>query len=309
MQYVSIGGVKSDKISIKCGVPQGSVLGPLLFLLYINDFSHCSKILDIHLFADDSNLFLSDKNLINRERVINCELVKVKDWLNANKLTLNVSKSNFVIFHSHKKKVNHNLNISINDVALEQKQNTKYLGIIMDSNLNLKNHVHQISAKVSKCIGILSKLRYYLDRTILKQLYYAFLYPYLTYGLVVWGNTYHTNIYPIIILQKRAIRIMTHSKFDDHTSPLFKSLNILKFTDLLFFHNALLMYQYHEKSLPPIFDDFFKPIYRIHSHNTRLASRSSLHIPQIRGAKYNQYIDDYNELRYKEIKIIISLFY
>ena len=120
MQHISIGGVKSDKISIKCGVPQGSVLGPLLFLLYINDFSNCSKIIDIHLFADDSNLFLSDKNLINIERVINCELVKVKDWLNANKLTLNVSKSNFVIFHSHKKKVNHNLKISINDVALEQ---------------------------------------------------------------------------------------------------------------------------------------------------------------------------------------------
>ena len=111
----------------------------------------------------------------------------------------------------------------------------------MDSNLNWKNHVHQISAKVSKCIGILSKVRYYLNRTILKQLYYAFLYPYLTYGLVVWGNTYHTNIYPIIILQKRAIRIMIHSKFDGHTSALFKSLNILKFTDLLFFHNALLV--------------------------------------------------------------------
>ena len=155
--------------------------------LYINDFSNCSKILDIHLFADDSNLLLSDKNLINLERVI--KLVKVKDLLNANKLTLNVSKSNFFIFHSHKKKVNHNLKISINDVALEQKQNTiKYLGIIIDSNLNWKNHVHQNSVKVSKCIGILSKLRYYLDRTILKQLYYAFLYLYLTYGLVAWGK-------------------------------------------------------------------------------------------------------------------------
>ena len=134
-------------------------LRSLEYLITLNDFSNCSKILDIHLFADDSNLFLSDKNLLNLERVINCELVKVKDWLNANKLTLNVSKSNFFIFLSYKKKVNHNLKISINDVALEQKQNTKYLGIITDSNLNWKNHVHQISAKVSKCIGILSKLR------------------------------------------------------------------------------------------------------------------------------------------------------
>ena len=103
-QFVSINNTCSSYLDITCGVPQGSVLGPLLFLIYINDFQRCSSKLDFHLFADDSNLFYASKSLSGSESIINAELVHVKTWLLANKLSLNITKSNFVIFHPHQKK-------------------------------------------------------------------------------------------------------------------------------------------------------------------------------------------------------------
>ena len=115
-------------------------------------------------------------------------------------------------------KINYETNITINGKVLECKQSTKYLGVIIDSNLSWK-HIHKISKKVARGIGILSKVRHYLNINILIQLYYSLIYPYLTYGLVVWANTYMTTLQPITVLQKRAIRTITFSKFDEHTSP------------------------------------------------------------------------------------------
>ena len=104
-QFVSIGNANPAQRNISCRLPQGSVLGPLLFLLYVNDFSNCSKILDFHIFSDDSNLFYAHKSLENLVQITNDELQKVNDWLCANKLSLNVDKSNFAIFHSHEKQL------------------------------------------------------------------------------------------------------------------------------------------------------------------------------------------------------------
>ena len=117
-QFVSIQNFESEYAYIKSGVPQGTVLGPLLFLLYINDFSNCSKILDFHLFADDSNLFYRDKNFKNMELILNQQLLKVSTWLGANQLSLNVSKSNFVIFHPPQKRLPFKIDISINNNLL-----------------------------------------------------------------------------------------------------------------------------------------------------------------------------------------------
>ena len=105
MQFVSLGSCKSDMLNISSGVPQGSVLGPILFLLYINDFSNCSTILDFHLFADDTNIFHRDKSLSNLESTINNQLSYVIDWLSSNKLTLNADKSSFIVFHPTLKKI------------------------------------------------------------------------------------------------------------------------------------------------------------------------------------------------------------
>lgn len=281
-QFVSLADANSDTLTITCGVPQGSVLGPLLFILYINDFHYASEMFDFHLFADDSNLFVAHKSLPNLQTIINEQLININMWLQANKLSLNVEKTNFVIFHPQQKKPNCTIEISINNKSIKEVNSLKYLGIIIDSNLNWKEHISAISSKISRSIGILSKIRHYLNINTLKQLYYSLIYPHLIYGLIIWGNTYKTNTKALTILQKKALRIMTFSKFDEHTNPIFIHLSILKFPDLITFQTAFFMYQFKNGLLPSGFDDFFTPVSHIHNYNTRLASKSSYHLPSIR---------------------------
>ena len=118
-QFVSLNGINSDYQTITCGVPQGSVLGPLLFLLYINDMPKCSNILEFHLFADDTNLFLNNPNIINLETDLNTELEKVSQWLYANKLSLNIDKTSFVVFHSPQRRILHNMNLRISNTSIK----------------------------------------------------------------------------------------------------------------------------------------------------------------------------------------------
>ena len=241
-QFVSLHGTNSEYQTLTCGVPQGSVLGPLLFLLYVNDICNCSSILEFHLFADDTNVFLSDTNIQKLELNLNIELGKVSHWLNANKLSLNIEKTSFVIFHPPQRKITYQMNLRISNNLIKQDRKVKYLGLIIDSNLNWKSHLHELGKKLARNIGILSKIRHFVNNSILYQLYYSLIYPLLTYGLLVWGNTYHTTLKPIITLQKRALRIITYSKPDEHSDPLFKQLELLKLVDLVVFHNALFMY-------------------------------------------------------------------
>ena len=281
-QLVSIGNVTSDLKPITCGVPQGSVLGPLLFLLYINDFSKSVPDLDFHLFADDSNLFCSHKSLQCLEAKVNVELNNVNNWLCVNKLSLNIDKSNFVIFHPSQKKVQYPINLIINYKILEEKKYVKYLGIIMDCNLNWKQHIHELSKKVSRSIGILSKLRHYVPQSILIQIYYSIVFPFLIYGVLIWGNTYKSNIYPLVILQKKAIRIITFSHFQSHTSPLFKKFNLLKLPDIVYLYTAVFMHQFHKGNLPEKFNNYFTLVSNQHSYNTRLASKATFILPLVR---------------------------
>ena len=129
-QCVKIGNIKSDYSTIKCGVPQGSVLGPLLFLLYLNDIASSSKILKFHQIADDTSIFYSHRELLILETTINKEMINISDWLLANKLNLNVKKSNFVLFRSKMHKRQDKINISINNEVLEEKIFAKYLGVL-----------------------------------------------------------------------------------------------------------------------------------------------------------------------------------
>ena len=140
-------------------------------MIYINDFQRCSSKLDFHLFADDSNLCYASKSLSGIRSIINAELVHVKTWLSANKLSLNIAKSNFVIFHPPQKKKTFNIRLSVNDKPLKEEPYIQYLGVMLDSHLNWKAHVSHVMKKTKRNIGLISKLRYFVNTNTLVSLY------------------------------------------------------------------------------------------------------------------------------------------
>ena len=232
-QFVNANGYNSFSLPVTCGVPQGSILGPLLFLLYVNDLPNTSSLLTFHLFADDTNLYFSSKSLNHLETILNCELKSVAEWMKCNRLAVNISKTNFILFHSSKLKPNQSLRIKIDDVYIKQVDSTKYLGITFDSNLTWRSHINELCLKLSKTVGILSKVRHFVDNHILVMLYHSLIYPFLTYGVHVWGLTFPSFLTPLIIIQKKAIRIITFSEPKSHSEPLFKSLKLLKLNDVI----------------------------------------------------------------------------
>ena len=147
-----------------------------------------------------------------------------------NKLSLNISKTNFILFGNRKH--NEDIDITINNVKIDRVYVTQFLGVLIDSNLNWKEHIDSINNKISKSIAIIYKARKILSTSSLYTLYCTLILPYLNYCIENWGNTHESNISKIFLKQKRAIRIICRAKFYDHTSPLFQKLNILELKDL-----------------------------------------------------------------------------
>ena len=160
-QTLEINKQLSDAALISNGVPQGSVLGPLLFLLYINDVHTGSDTFNFYLFADDTNILYAKKNLRSVEATVNSELKKLYLWLVSNKLTLNNKQTNFVIFHPYQKSVDYLSQLKILDtdtnqyVSLEMKNYVEYLGILIDKNLSWKIHIDNVATKLSKTVGLM----------------------------------------------------------------------------------------------------------------------------------------------------------
>ena len=183
-QYVTYNGTSSSTKVIKCGVPQGSILGPLLFLLYINDLPNVCKSTNPVLYADDTNLFLNGKNLIDLQTTINSELAEISTWLKINKC-LNVKKTHHMIF-THKRKIQPNVALSIEGHPIDEVDNTKFLGVYLDNKINWKKHISYISGKVARGIGLIIKARKMLTSDVC-WLYIIILYFHTCLIVITFG--------------------------------------------------------------------------------------------------------------------------
>ena len=268
---------ESDIKNINYGVPQGSVLGPILFILFMNDLHLFSNKCSIILFADDTNIIFKNKNINNLNSLVTNELIKLKNWLIMNKLTINIEKSCYIIIDNINKHYFDN-NIYIDNKLLNRVECYTFLGMYIDDRLNWKAHIDYICKRVSKFIAILHKLKFPLSIKSLKLLYNAFILPNLSYCITIWGNTYKSNINRIIILQNRAIRAIYNLQNRINTDEFYNSLNILKFKDIYKCKTILIMYDVlNSKSTSP-----YKSIFFLKKYNYSQRSQYKFIIPSYR---------------------------
>ena len=290
-QFVSINGHNSSYLDITCGVPQGSTLGPLLFLIYINDLRYCLKYAVASHFADDTCLLYANKNLKSLETNLNYDLKSCSEWLKSNRLSLNIKKTELLLFHSKSEIPNQrNISIKLMNKRIEPSLSVKYLGLHIDNKLSWNYHIKRLSKTLSRANGILSKLRHFAPKSTLISVYNSIFYSHILYGCSSWSLTSLRNQNLITILQKKCLRIMNFAPFRSHTNELFKKDSILKCKDIYEIEKLKVVFDYKANLLPSDLMNLFTTNRDIHSHDTR---NDRLHVPQI-----NTTMHGLNSLKY-----------
>ena len=277
-QYVCVNDAKSNTLNIECGVPQGSILGPLLFIIYMNDFHRSSSILSFILFADDSNLFFSHPDPHALLNTVNAELINVTEWIKANKLSLNLLKTKYMLFSNTIETLPGN--IIFDETPLEKVNLIKFLGVYVDNKLSWKDHITTTCKTISRNIGVINKLKYVLPSSVLLMLYSSLILPYLNYGILVWGNTHQVLLEKLLLLQKKSMRIIFNLHPRTHTDDLFFHNKILKVKELYLFHLGQFMFKFKANNLPKVFDQTFNQNDSFHNYPTRHSNE--YHLPLLR---------------------------
>ena len=285
-QFVSIQNSESNLKTIKHGVPQGSVLGPLLFLIYINDLHMAIKFSETFHFADDTHLLHFAKTIGSLCSKINADLRTLTAWLNANKISLNASKTEFVIFRSKSKPLTSSPFLKLVGKKIFPSSSVKYLGVRLDEHLNWKPHISDIATKLQRANGMLSKLRHYLPLKLLVNIYHSLFASHMRYNCQIWGLRDNLNSHRILTLQKAALRLITFSAPRTPSNPIFLNLGILKFFDIVEVLNVLFVHQYLNQSLPSDLLKTLKFTKISHSINTRGNVLGLLQLPSVRTQSY-----------------------
>ena len=272
-QYVILNNEKSPTTTVTLGVPQGSILGPMLFLIYINDISNIFSQSKTILFADDMTMYLTGQSPEQLIQNANSELEKLYEWCLCNRLTINANKTNFMLFT-----INQSLNLPrlhINNQTISRTDTIKFLGVTYDDALKFKCHINDLTLKISRHIALLYQIKDFMPEDVIKSIYYAHIYPLLTYCNPIWSTTYATFLNPLKLQLKKIVRIVTNSNYLEHTNPLFKETKILKLEDITKLTIGTFMYKNRNtmQNLTPS-----------HDHDTR--HRDNLNIPQHRLTKF-----------------------
>ena len=236
MQYVSYGGFESDRGEVICGVPQGSVLGPLFFLLYVNDMVAACRELDLVLFADDTSIFAKAGDATELFGKVNRGLVELSKWFRCNKLTLNLKKTEYVYFGGQGRRIVPQGGLNIGGEAIRRVEGARFLGVWVDEGLKWSEHIEKVRSKVSQLVGILGRASAILCGQMIRNLYNGLVLPHFQYCLMVWGDFQEGRNAKageaLLKCQKRIVGFIEGKKGKYHADPIFCSNSILKIGDL-----------------------------------------------------------------------------
>ena len=235
-----------------------------------------SKFLNFYLFADDTNIYYESSDLLNIQKIVNRELRKVRKWLEANRLALNIDKTNFVLFHSSQRNLTEHIVLKIGNKKLKRESHVRFLGVLLDSTLSWKFHISELSKKLARTAGLFYKIRHYSPQDTLMLLYHAIFAPFLTYGVSVWRLTYPSMLDSISALQKKTLRIVTFSDKRAPSSLIFDCLQVLKFSDIIFLHVVSFVFECVHNLAPTYFRNYFTSIQSIHDIGTRQSLKGDL---------------------------------
>jgi len=294
-QFVCIGESKSGLCRINSGVPQGSVLGPTLFLLYINDMARCSNRLQFVHFADDTTVFCSNRDVEELTATMNLELIRLYEWLRDNRLILNVDKTLCMLFSDSTH--NHVPNIIINNSIIRRVDVANFLGVKIDYKLTFRPHVDDLCKNISRAIGVINRISTIVPPKSKKMLYYALVHSRVSYGILAWGRSRVGNDSRVERLLRRARKVVCYPSTDASAS----SVNLLDFDSMYSYFACIKMFRIVKMGQHPYFSNFLQYLIPQHAHETRFSISSSFNAPQYNKTKSQKFflyqsITDWNNL-------------
>ena len=265
---------------------------------------HAMKFSTIYHFADDTNLLYSCKYFKTLRKSLNTDLALLYEWLCANRLSLNASKTEFIVFRPLCHKANHErLILKLHHSKLFESSKIKYLGLILDNKLSWKWHIAELSKTLSSAVGMLYKIRNFCPLPVLRSLYFSIFNSHLSYGLAVWGNAHRSLICKIKSLQKRAVKcIASSNEVHKHINDMHYNLKMLTVEQQLQVQLSSLMWDYDHDTLPESLKAHFKRANLVHNYSTRSASKGSLFYGKVNTIKYG-----IQSFKYQGIKVLNGL--
>ncbi len=280
-QCVSINGCVSTPNVIMSGVPQGSILGPLLFLLFINDMPKNIGNSTVDMYADDTLIYVSHKDVDVIEKYLNEDLACLGKWLDDNLMKVNVSKTKVMLLGTNSKtsKID-DINVFMNNTRVEKVNCFKYLGVTIDANLKWTDHVNNVYRKMCNSLGIMRRIKPFIPQSSLVTIYNTMFLPHLDYGIIVWSNCGDSQLNKIQKLQNTAMRIILSAPFRTHINDMLRTLGFMDVRSRISYVTGCMMYKVLNGMAPSYLNDSFNYVNNIHSLRTRRSRAGDLYIPR-----------------------------